>query len=210
VSAAGTSKTDATALTKEFNTITGTALQGVSLLTAAAGLHQVVYNDSAVALIVYPLDAGDDTLAVNDLAALSADVGVAIGPLSTLDCAAYTTTAWHCVYTPGSRSTVAAAGTNQATCTALGSATMGSRVAVTGANATTAVCLPTGGSASTYIPMCINIQSTVNTNTAYLPVFGNNSDNDTINGAAADAVYTMGAGASVTFCTIDGVAWLTR
>ncbi len=44
VSAAGSSKTDATALTKEYNTITGTALQGVSLLTASAGLHQMVYN----------------------------------------------------------------------------------------------------------------------------------------------------------------------
>lgn len=210
VAATGTTKTDATALTKEYNTITGTALQGVSLLTAAVGLHQVVYNNSAVSLIVYPLDAGNDTLAVNDLAALSADVGIAIGPLSTLDCTAFTTTAWHCIYTPGSRSTVAAAGTNQATCTQLASATMGSNVAVTAADATKAVCLPTGGSASTYIPACLTIQSTVNTNTAYLPVFGSASDDDTINGAAADAVYTMGAGARVTFCTIDGVAWLTR
>lgn len=210
VAATGTTKTDCTALTKEYNTATGTALQGVCLLTAAVGQHQVVYNDSAVALIVYPLDAGDDTLAVDDLAALSADTGIAIGPLSTLDCTAYTTTKWHCLYKPGARSTVVAAGTNQASCTQLASATMGSFVAVTIADATKAVCLPTGGSASTYIPAPIRIQSTVNTNTAYLPVFGSASDDDTINGGAGDAVYTMGAGASVTFTTIDGVAWLTR
>ncbi len=210
VAATGTTKTDATALTKEYNTITGTALQGVSLATAAVGKHQVVYNDSAVALIVYPLDAGNDTLAVNDLAALSADVGYAVGPLGTLDCTAYTTTAWHCLYKPGSRSTVVAAGTNQGSCTQLGSVTMGSTVAVTVADATKAVCLPTGGTSTTYIPGCVTIQSTVNTNTAYLPVFGSATDDDTINGAAGDAVFTMGAGSRVTFCTIDGVAWLTR
>lgn len=211
VSAAGSAKTDCTALTTEYNTVTtATALQGVCLLTAVVGQRQQIYNATAVTVIAYPLDAGNDTLAVNDLAALSADTGYAIGPKGTLDCTAYTTTAWHCVYIMGARSTVATAGTNQATGTALASATMGSRVAVTGADATTAVTLPTGGSASTYTPGCISIQSTVNTNTAYLPVFGNNSDNDTINGAAADAVFTMGAGADVTFCTIDGVAWLTQ
>lgn len=211
VSAAGSSKTDATLLTKEINVVTtATALQGVELLTAVVGQHQHIYNATAVTVIVYPLDAGNDTLAVNDLAALTADVGYAMGPLSTMDCIAYTTTAWHCTYIMGARSTVAGAGTNQATGTALASATMGTSVAVTAADATVAVTLPTGGSSTTYIPGCINIQSTVNTNTAYLPVFGNNSDNDTINGAAADAVFTMGAGASVTFCTIDGVAWLTR
>ena len=123
---------------------------------------------------------------------------------------AFTTTNWHCVYTPGSRSSVSAAGTNQATCTQLASATIGSRIAVNAADATKAVCLPTGGSSSTYVPACLTIQSTVNTNTAYLPVFGSASDDDTINNAAADSVYTMGAGASVTFCTIDGEAWLTR
>ncbi len=149
-------------------------------------------------------------MAVDDLAALTADVGFAMGPMSMIDCVAYSTTAWHCDYKPGSRSTVAAAGTNQATGTALASATIGSFVAVTAADATTAVTLPTGGSATTYIPACVTIQSTVNTNTAYLPVFGSNSDNDTINGGAADAVFTMGAGATVRFCTIDGVAWLTR
>ncbi len=210
VAATGSSKTDCTALTKEYNTITGTALQGVCLLTAATGLHQVVYNDSAVTLIVYPLDAGNDTLAVNDLAALTADVGYAVGPLGTLDCTAYTTTAWHCVYTMGARGTVAATGSLISDGTALTSAAMGSFVAVTAANATKAITLPTGGSATTYVPGCIQIQSTVNTNTAYLPVFGNNSDDDTINGGSADAVYAMGAGASVRFCSIDGVAWLTR
>lgn len=210
VSAAGSSKTDATALTKEYNEVSGTALQGVSLLTAAAGLHQLVYNSGTTTIIVYPLDAGNDTLAVNDFAALSADVGYAVGPKGSLDCYAYTTTAWHCRYRMGARSTVAAAGTNQATGTALGSATMGSYVAVTAADATKAITLPTGGTSTTYVPGCVSVQSTVNTNTAYLPVFGHNSDDDTINGAAADAVFTMGAGATVTFCSIDGVAWLTK
>lgn len=211
VTAAGTTKTDCTALTVEYNAVTtATALQGVCLLTASVGMHMEVYNSTAVAVILYPLDAGNDTLAVNDLAALTADTGYAMGPGSKIECTAYTTTAWHCTYVPGARSTVAAAGTNQATGTALGSATMGSFVAVTAADATKAVTLPTGGSASTYTPGCISIQSTVNTNTAYLPVFGNNSDDDNINGAANDAVFTMGAGGSTTFCTIDGVAWLTR
>lgn len=210
VSAAGTSKTDCTAITKEYNTITGTALQGVCLLSAVVGKRQLVYNDSAATLIVYPLDAGDDTLAVNDFAALTFDVGYAMGPLSTMDCTAYTTTAWHCVYTPGSRSTVAGAGTNQGNATQFASTTMGSFVAVTAADATVGVDLPTGGSATTYVPGCITVQSTVNTNTAYLKIYGANADDDTINGAGADAVYTMGAGSRVQFCSIDGVAWLTR
>lgn len=209
-SAAGTSKTDCTALTKEYSTITGTALQGACLLPAIVGRHQVVYNDSAVTLVVYPLDSADDTLAVENLGALSADAGFALGPRSTLDCTAYTTTKWHCLYRPGSRLTVAAAGTNQASCTQLTSAAIGSAVAVTAADATKAVCLPTGGTSSTFAPGCISIQSTVNTNTAYLPVFGSAADDDTINGASADAVFTMGAGADVQFCSVDGVAWLTR
>ncbi len=211
VTAAGSSKTDCTALTTELNTVTtATALQGVCLLTAAVGQHQQIYNATAVTIVAYPLDAGNDTLAVNDLAALSADTGYAVGPKGTLDCTAYSTTAWRCTYVMGARATVATAGTNQATGTALLSVAMGSRVAVTGADATTAITLPTGGSSSTFVPGCIQVQSTVNTNTAYLPVFGNNSDNDTINGAAADAVFTMGPGGNTTFCTIDGVAWLTQ
>ncbi len=132
--AAGTSKTDATALTKEYTTITGTALQGVSLLTAAIGLHQFVYNDSAVSLIVYPLDAGNDTLAVDNFAALTADVGWVVGPLGSLDCTAYTTTAWFCKSTFGARASVAATGSSQATGTALTSVNLNSEVEVTAAD----------------------------------------------------------------------------
>ncbi len=207
VSAAGTDKTDATALTKEYNTITGTALQGVSLLTAKIGQHQAVYNDSAVTLVVYPLDAGNDTLAVGDLAALSADVGYAVGPRGKLDCTAYTTTAWHCEYTMGAKSTVVAAGDTIADGTAFGSATMGCEVNVTGADGTKAVTLPTGGSATTYIPGCISVFSSAVTSA--LDVFPNNSDNDTIAAGAADAVFVQTARSRVKYCSINGIDWLT-
>ncbi len=200
--AAGSSKTDATALTKEFTTITGTALQGVSLLAAQVGLHQVVYNDSAVTLVVYPLDASNDTLAVDNFSALAADAGWPVGPLGSLDCTAYTTTAWRCTSGWGAKATVAAAGDTIADGTALTSVNMNSEVTVTGADDTKAITLPTGS-----LPGCIRIMTSASAKT--LDVFGNNSDNDTIAGGAADAVFVMAARTSIKFCTANGVDWLT-
>jgi hypothetical protein len=203
VSAAGSAKTDCTALTAENNIVTSaTALQGVCLLTAAAGQHQRVINETAVSIMVYPLDAGNDTLQVDNFSALAADAGWVVGPLGSLDCTAYTTTAWACNSTLGARASVAAAGTNQATGTALTSVNLNSEVEVTAADGTKAITLPTGA-----LPGCVNIFSSAVTQA--LNVFGHNSDNDTIAGAAADAVFVQTARTRVKYCTVDGIAWLT-
>lgn len=202
VAATGSSKTDCTALTKEYNTMTGTALQGVCLLTAAAGQHQFVYNDSAVSLIVYPLDAGNDTLAVDNFSALAADAGWTVGPLGSLDCTSYTTTAWFCRSSFGARATVAAAGTNQSNGTALTSVNLNSEVTVTGADATVGITLMTGAA-----PGCVSIFSSAITSA--LKVYGHNSDDDTIAGGAGDAVFVQTARTRVKYCTVNGVDWLT-
>jgi hypothetical protein len=205
VSAAGSSKTDATAITKELNVVTSaTALQGVTLLAAAAGTRQKVVNETAVSIIVYPLDASNDTLQVDNFSALATDAGWLVPPLGSLDCTPYTTTAIACTSTQGARATVAGAGTNQATGTALTSVNINSAVTVTGSNGTVAITLPTGSQ-----PGCITIMSEVTGASNTLLVFGHNSDDDTINGAAADAVYTQMAGTSLKYCTVNGVAWLT-
>jgi hypothetical protein len=163
-----------------------------------------VVNETAVSIIAYPLDAGDDTLQVDHFPAMATDAGWVVPPLGTLDCTPYTTTAWACTSTTGARATVAGAGTNQATGTALTSVNLNSLVTVTGANGTVAITLPTGSNLG-----CIQIMTEVTSAANTLLVFGHNSDNDTINGAAADAVYTQMAGTSLKYCTADGVAWLT-
>lgn len=100
----------------------------------------------------------------------------------------------------GITTTAAAAGTNQATGTAL---TAGSDFyTITGANGTTAITLTQGGAGT-----CIRIMNQVAASA--LNVFGHNSDNDTINGAAADAVYAQAGGTSLVYCTADGTAWFT-
>lgn len=100
----------------------------------------------------------------------------------------------------GTLSTVAAAGTNQATATAIAAGSVW--VTVTAANGTTAVTLPTGSTST-----CVRIMSQVVGSN--LNVFGHNSDNDTINGGSADAVYAQLGGTALDYCTADGVAWFT-
>lgn len=203
VTAAGSSKTDCTALTKEFNVVsTATTLQGVCLLAASAGMHQVVRNGTAVAIIVYPLDAGDDQLRINQLAALTADAGFAIGPGGALDCTAADGTTWYCHHSLGITATVAAAGTGQTTYTAFAQVQHGSNVSVTGADGTKGVTLPSGAN-----PTCLRIHNIVSNQV--LVVDGNNSDDDTIDGGSADGTQNIGASASVLYCTTNGTAWVT-
>lgn len=102
----------------------------------------------------------------------------------------------------GTLSTVAAAGTNQATATAIAAGSVW--VTVTASDGTKGVTLPTGSTAT-----CVRIMSQPVLVTSVLNVYGHNSDNDTINGAAADAVYAQIAGSSLTYCTADGVAWFS-
>lgn len=102
----------------------------------------------------------------------------------------------------GTKSTVAAAGTDQATATALAAGS--DWVTVTAADAAKGVTLPTGA-----IATCVRIMSQVTAAANTLSVYGHNSDNDTINGAAADAAYVQMAGTSLVYCTADGTAWFT-
>lgn len=200
VTAAGSSKTDCTALTKEVNVVsTATSLQGVCLLTASAGMHQRVENATAVAIMVYPLDVGNDTLQVNPMAALAADAGFALGPGGTLDCTAVDGTAWICNARLGVTAAVATAGTNQATGTAMAAVNSGSNVYLTGGDGTKTATLPNEDN-----PTCIRVFNV----SGATPLFGHNSDDDTIAGLAADASVTLSAGASALFCTVNGTAWL--
>ncbi len=123
------------------------------------------------------------------------------GTLTTVS-AAGTPATWKSVSNSGILSTVAAAGTNQATATAL--AASADWVTVTAANGTTAITLPTGAVAD-----CVRVMSQVILETSVLNVFGHNSDNDTINGGAADAVYAQKPGTSLVYCTADGTNWFT-
>lgn len=101
------------------------------------------------------------------------------------------------------RETAAAAGSTQADATAL-SATSDCH-SVTGADGTKGVTLPqtaTGGSF-----YCHSIMSQVVGSN--LKVYGHNSDNDTINGGAADAVYVQLGGTTIDYCTTNGTDWTT-
>ncbi len=102
----------------------------------------------------------------------------------------------------GTLSSVNAAGTGQSDGTAIAAGAVW--VTVPNANGTLAVTLPTGSVAT-----CVKIMAQSATITNTLKVYGNNSDNDTINGGIADAVYVQLAGTSLTYCTANGVAWFT-
>lgn len=90
----------------------------------------------------------------------------------------------------------AAAGTNQATGTVLTS----QMNAVTAANGTKAVVLPPAE-----LGVSVFILNTVTT--AALPVFPSVGNSDTINGAAANAVFTLGPGQAAWFIAINSTAW---
>jgi alpha-D-ribose 1-methylphosphonate 5-phosphate C-P lyase len=75
---------------------------------------------------------------------------------------------------------------------------------VTAANGTTGITLPTGSHWG-----CIQIMSQVTGAANTLRVYGHNSDNDTINGAAADVAYVQMAGTSISYCTVNGTGWTT-
>ncbi len=102
----------------------------------------------------------------------------------------------------GTRSTVAAAGSNQGTATAISAGSVW--VTVTASDGAKGVTLPTGGTAT-----CVQVMSQTTGASNTLLVYGHNSDNDTINGGSIDAAYTQMAGTSLVYCTSDGVAWFT-
>ncbi len=110
-----------------------------------------------------------------------------------------TTPIWAAVANVGKTATLAAAGSVQSDATAI---TAGSDFyQATAANGTTGITLTQGGAGT-----CFRV---MNMSASALKVYGHNSDNDTINGGSADAVYSQVAGSSLTYCTADGTAWLT-
>ena len=91
ISAAGNVQGNATALTKEINTVsTVLSGQGVILPTAVAGMIVYITNSSANSLIVYPAA----NAAIN---ALAANAGITMGTSATLQFIAPTTTQWYTV-----------------------------------------------------------------------------------------------------------------
>lgn len=102
----------------------------------------------------------------------------------------------------GTLSAVAAAGTTQADATAIPAGAVW--VTVSASDGTKGVTLPTGSAVT-----CVRVMSQVTAAANTLKVYGHNSDNDTINGAAADAAYVQMAGTALTYCTPDGIAWKT-
>ncbi len=105
------------------------------------------------------------------------------------------------------RSSAAAAGGSQATATALSTAY--DSYSISGNDNSTGVTLPTGSSADCMQIMARVIPDILGGADNALLVFGHNSDNDTINGQAADTAYFQAGGTSVTYCTTDGVAWFS-
>lgn len=102
----------------------------------------------------------------------------------------------------GIKSTAAAAGTNQSTATAL--STNIDFYTITGCDGTKGITLTQAGTGT-----CIRIMAQDSTVTNTCKVYGHNSDNDTINGGAADAAYTQVAGTSLTYCNSNGTDWFT-
>ena len=88
ITAAGTTQGTATALTADVNVVgTATAGQGVSLYNGVIGDSQLVYNDTNVAIYVYPPTGGN----VNQL---SANTGFALGGRTAVEVKKATATQW--------------------------------------------------------------------------------------------------------------------
>lgn len=144
------------------------------------------------ALRLLPQDTAPTTCALGDVY-VNASSGTPFICTSTLP-------VWTSFSNQGTKATVAAAGTNQATGTALTAAD--NWVRVTGADGTKGVTLPSGSG-----QRCIRMRNV--SNTSDLNVYGHNSDNDTIEGGAADAVFVLKAAAAAVFCSSNGTDWLT-
>ena len=209
VSAAGSSKTDCTQLTKELSVVnSATALQGVCLDglgdVLQDGTRQKVANITTVSVVAYPRDSSNDSFRIVGAqgGAMSADEGWVIGPKGSLDCEGISSSAWLCSYELGaSTASITAAGTNQATFTAMTSANLGANVAISGCDGTKGVTLPSGSNMG-----CIGIVNL--SGTATCGVAGHNSDNDAIGELANDATYTLAAGATAVMCSLtSGTAW---
>ena len=88
ITAAGTTQATATALTADINTIgTATAAQGVILYNGVIGDSQDIYNDTTVAVYVYPPTGGN----VNQLAA---NAGFALAGKTAVTVKKVTATQW--------------------------------------------------------------------------------------------------------------------
>lgn len=201
ITAAGSAITDCTQLTAEASRVgTATSLQGVCLVAAVAGKKQMVTNNTAVSIMVYPKDSDNGALTIPPMAALGADVGFAIGPGGSLSCQSNVSTFWRCVVSLGVTATLAGAGTTIADFGSMLAVSLGSHVRATGGNGTVGITLPEEDVAT-----CIRI---LNGSTAVLKLSGDPGDSDTIAGGVGDAEFNMGAGASWLVCTVDGSEWL--
>jgi hypothetical protein len=180
-----------------------------SLLTAqlqrfsgATGVNFLRVPDNvAVALTVEDYENGGDLLTLattNSSEQINAAVPVACASsLSVTGALAVTGQATFNNYTSQTFGTATAGLTQtQAGATAL-SKTFNK---VTTGNANDGVALPSGSTS-----MCVMV-SNISANA--LKVYGNNADDDTIDGGSADASVTQAASAkSVWYCTTNGVAW---
>jgi hypothetical protein len=89
VSAAGSTQTDATALSKTINVITtGTAGQGVRLPTSMIGMVLYLTNVSGNTITVYPASGAR-------INGLSTNAGLSMGTNATIHLIAPTTTQWY-------------------------------------------------------------------------------------------------------------------
>jgi FtsP/CotA-like multicopper oxidase with cupredoxin domain len=163
--------------------ITGTLKTTVQRFYGATGTNFLrVPDNAAAALVVEDHESGDNALTL--VTTTSNERWLFERPIE------------------GTRSTVAAAGTNQSTAQAIVAGAVW--VTVTASDGVKGVRLPSGSFAT-----CIQIMSQPTGASNTLLVYGHSSDNDTINGGAADAAYTQMAGTSLVYCTSDGVAWFT-
>lgn len=170
---------------------------------SSGGRALVLVSDTTSAqratMLLMPLDANPSgaTCAIGDIFMTS---------VGTLRACAATTPAWIAVSNMGTKATIAGAGTGIADAAVL--VATNDFYSVTGNNSIVGVALPTGS-----IAQCMRIMAQVAPTLAALNtllVYGSNSDNDTVNGGAADAAYAQAGGTSLTYCTTNGVAWTSH
>lgn len=199
VAAAGSSATDATAMTDQVNAVTAAdGTKGVALPAAATttGPIWVINTVETAILKVYPVNGGNDN--INGLAE---DAAISIAPGQAAVFIPTSATQWYCeasaqIMPPASVASVAAAGTTAADATVLASQIN----AVTASDAAKGVALPAAA-----LGLAVYVQNTVQT--ATLKVYPVNGGNDNINSLAEDAAFVMGAGKGAWFVCTSATQW---
>lgn len=194
---AGSSQTDAAALTAVVTYVTGAdGVKGVKLPSASAGAQYVIFNQDKDPLLLYP----NTSDAINNG---SVNAAVSVPGWSVAICYAVDATYWATVIGSEYRASynnivaVTAAGTGQGD--GLIDAPSGATINATGGDGTKVVTLPTLGAKTGFWVEIFNNSA------SNLPVFPPTSG--TINGGSANASVTIATKTLAKFTCIDGTDW---